>query len=310
MGDIHDLVLKHGRQGAMQLVPDEDRRLVDIAAKVLEEENSALGITYSGFCLTALPHRRLPDEQHWERRGQRITLVVEPGRLPDGKGSTKLYGVPYGSRARLILLYLQTQAIRSKSPEVELGRSMKAWMERMGASIGGKAYQDIREQANRISACHLTFMWDGERKSAFSKDSIVKDGIQLWDGLDDRQQRLWVETVKLSDSFFKALKEHPVPIWEPAIKAIATQSMAIDIYVWLSYRLHVLGRATPITWAAVHGQFGAGYRAVRQFKPRFIECLKTALAVYPDARVDVTDAGLVLHPSAPPVPERELALLR
>jgi hypothetical protein len=50
-------------------------------------------------------------------------------------------GVPYGSIARLILLYLQTAAIRTNTPEVELGRSMKSRMERMSLTTGGKTYQ-------------------------------------------------------------------------------------------------------------------------------------------------------------------------
>ena len=39
-----------------------------------------------------------------------------------------VYGVPYGARARMILLYLQTQAVRTGSREVALGRSMRDWM--------------------------------------------------------------------------------------------------------------------------------------------------------------------------------------
>ena len=113
MGDIHHLVLRHGKGHARNLVQGvKRRRLVEIAAEVLEEESRAIGITYSGFCLTALPHRRLPDDRHWVRTSPRVTLMVEPGRLPHDE---RLHGVPYGSRARLILLYLQTRAIQTGS---------------------------------------------------------------------------------------------------------------------------------------------------------------------------------------------------
>jgi hypothetical protein len=56
-------------------------------------------------------------------------------------------GVPYGSIARMILLYLQTQAVRTRSREVELGASMNAWLTAMGIPIGGKTYQIVREQS-------------------------------------------------------------------------------------------------------------------------------------------------------------------
>jgi hypothetical protein len=80
--------------------------------------------------------------------------------------------------------------------------------------------------------------------------------------------------------------------------------MAIDVYVWLAYRLHVLGKATPITWTALYDQFGGGFQRVRAFRDTFRQNLAVALAAYPEAHVDISDAGLVLHPSEPPVPER------
>jgi hypothetical protein len=30
-------------------------------------------ISYTGFCLTGLPHKRLPDTQTWEKKGHRVT---------------------------------------------------------------------------------------------------------------------------------------------------------------------------------------------------------------------------------------------
>lgn len=85
--------------------------------------------------------------------------------------------------------------------------------------------------------------------------------------------------------------------------------MALDVYVWLAYRLHILTQDTPVSWAALHAQFGGGYKAVRQFKPEFRRALDFATAVYPDARVSVDDTGVVLRPSRPPIPEREVAKL-
>ncbi len=117
MGTIHELVMRHGREGALEAIrrtnPD-DRRLVDIAARVLAEESQALGITYSGFCMTSLPHKRLADEAIWERSAGRFSMLVEPGRLRINR-ELRLFGVPYGSRARLILLYLQTKAVQTDS---------------------------------------------------------------------------------------------------------------------------------------------------------------------------------------------------
>ena len=282
-----------------------ERHAIEAAAALLADEESRLGITHAGFAMTSLPHKRI-EEALWRREGHRTTLLVESGH--DRKGD--LIGVPYGSIARLILLYLQTEAIRTNSPEVELGRSMKSWMSRMSLTTGGRTYQLVTEQARRISACRLTFFTDrenggeGRHNGAFVQDAISFAGVA-----DDNQPSLWQDRVRLDPGFWRSLREHPVPVREEAIRAIGTRSLAIDVYIWLAYRLHALSRRTPVTWAALHGQFGAGFRLVRQIKPTFLEALGLALAVYPEARVDTDRDGILLHPSPPAVPRAEASRL-
>jgi hypothetical protein len=252
MAEIHDLLRVHGSSRALEMATSErSRRLTRIAQEILQEESQALGITYSGFCMTALPHKRLPDDEIWHRNTRNISLLIEPVRVHSA-AEPRYLGVPYGSRARLILLYLQTEAVRNNSREVELGRSMRDWLQRMDIGIGGKTYKDVREQAARIGACRLTFKWsaaDG-RASAWDHDHIIKGGFAFHDvGDDERQGTLWNETVRLGETFFEELRRHPVPIFEPAIRHIANQSLTIDIYIWLAYRLHVLERPTRIAWS-------------------------------------------------------------
>ncbi|MGE4049102.1 MAG: replication protein RepA [Acetobacteraceae bacterium] len=303
MGDVHRLILQHGVVGARsQAASKVERQAVDAAAFIMAEEESRLGITHAGFAMTSLPHKRI-EEGFWKREGHRTTLLVESGR--DRKGD--FIGVPYGSMARLILLYLQTEAVRSNTPEVELGRSMKSWMGRMNLTTGGKTYQLVAEQARRVSACRLTFFSDRENgtetrhNGAFVQDAISLTGLNT----DDNQPSLWQDRVRLDPGFWRSLKEHPVPVREEAIKAIGTRSLAIDVYIWLAYRLHSLDKSTPISWPAIHSQFGAGFRLVRQIKPTFIEALQLSLAVYPEANVDIERERIILHPSPPAVPKAE-----
>jgi len=278
-----------------------ERHAVDAAALLLSEEESRLGITHAGFAMTSLPHKKI-EEGLWKREGHRTTLLVESGRNRQGE----LIGVPYGSIARLILLYLQTEAIRTNSPEVELGRSMKSWMSRMSLTTGGRTYQLVAEQARRISACRLTFFTDRENGAeARYNGAFVQDAISLTGVVDENQPTLWQDRVRLDAGFWRSLQNHPVPVREEAIKAIGSRSMAIDVYIWLAYRLHSLSKPTAISWTAVHGQFGAGFRLVRQIKPTFLEALNLALAVYPEAGVRVEKEGIVLHPSPPAVPRAE-----
>ena len=303
MGDVHQLIVTHGRDEAARRASATERPLVDIAARMLADESQELGITYSGFCLTALPHKKIPDTEEWNRQGHKVSLLIEPGKIPVD-GALRLYGVPYGSRARMILIYLQTRAVIEKSPVIELGKSMNAWLSRMDIPVCGQNYKDVREQAARISACRLTFYWQDDKKDLFKKDSIVSEGIRL--APDNGQGSLWQDTVRLSDTFYNSLCSHPVPILEPAVRAISGKSMSLDIYIWLAYRLHALQRPTNISWQALHSQFGAGFKLVRQFKPEFRRALGYSLAVYPDAKVSEPDDGfgITLFPSPPPIPEK------
>jgi hypothetical protein len=297
---LHQLVLIHGRDRAREMVPERQRPLVDIAAEVMADESQRIGICYTGFCLTSLPHKRLPDDQTWEKKGHRVTLWVEPGRMK-ARNKVVTYGVPYGARARMILLYLQTQAVRTKSREVELGRSMRDWMERMGLSIGGETARSLREQAARISACTLKFFWENDVHEGWARGAIVTSGLRF-KAPEDSQASLWEDRVVLDEVFWQALRDHPVPLLEAAIRQLRDRSMSLDIYVWLAWRSHQLERPTTISWPAIHTQFGAGFKAIKHFKPSFLEALAAATAAYPEARVEVQETGITLHPARPPIP--------
>jgi hypothetical protein len=300
MGTVHELIETRGRQAALEA--EIDRRVVDAAMRYMSDEDGDVGFVYSGWAQAALPHRRLPDDETWQIQTEKVTLLVEPGkRIADGKPVS--VGVPYGSRARLIMLYLQTEALRTGSREVELGRSLRAWLARMGIPPGGKSIRDVREQAERISRCRLTFhILQGGRAGLFNQHIV--DTALFLDSEDPAQGSLFLETARLSETFFEQLQRHPVPIEEAAIRAINNNSMALDIYCWLAYRLHVLPGSRTVSWKALHAQFGGGFSRLDHFRPRFLENLQLALAVYRAARVEIGAKGLTLEPSRPPVPAR------
>lgn len=306
MSKIHNLIVQHGKDTARRLVSTDEVPFFSISANILEEESGDIGFTYSGFCLTSLPHRKLTEGEPWVRSNDRVLMTINPGhrpkvRAPKSAADLEALPVPYGAKARLILLYLQTQAVRSRHPEVELGRSMYDWLDRMGIPCGGKTYAEVRRQAELISRCTIAFDWRDGPTAGHINDSFVKGWISFRRDAD--QGYLWDDTVRLSDGFFRLLTEHPVPVWEPALRLISGKSMALDVYVWLAYRLHVLQGPRPVGWAALAAQFGTS-GVVRYFKPEFRTALGYVLAVYPEARVTEDDDGLVLHPSPPPIPER------
>jgi hypothetical protein len=203
---------------------------------------------------------------------------------PHSSGDPEPIGVPYGSRARLIMLYMQSEALRTRSREIELGRSLRTWLMRMGIPQGGKSIAAVRDQAERISTCRLTLRVKIGKATGLINQNIVDTAIFLDTG-ETRQGSLLSETAKLSEGFFEQLSRHSVPLEEAAIRAINNNSMALDIYAWLAYRLHSLEKPCPITWPAIKQQFGNGFTDIRNFRPKFASNLSLALAVYPAAKV-------------------------
>lgn len=302
MGNVHKLIKQHGIEQAKALSSDKlDRQCIDTAFAMMTDERQKIGIMHAGFALTALPHKNL-SETLWVRQGGNIRLHIESGTDADRKP----VGIPFGSIARMILLYLQTEAIKTRSRDIELGRSMNHWLGTMGVDNGGKTYKLVREQSKRLSLCRLTFFRQGTGATHVTNGSFVRDAILPT--RDDDQMMLWREVVRLDEGFYQSLIEHPMPVLETAIRQIGQRSMAIDIYIWLAYRLHQLNKPTPITWKALFDQFGSGYQEVRFFKRRFQEPLALALAAYPQAHVSTDNNGVTLYPSPPPVPKRHAAL--
>lgn len=305
MGTVHDLIETHGKQGALLFEPD--RRLVEAAASYMADEEAGIGFLYSGWCQAALPHKKLADDEEWQIRSDHVNMLVQPGLRTTHVGKAEKVGVPYGSRARLIMLYLQSEALRTQYREVGLGRSMNQWLERMGIPLGGKSIHSIRDQAERISRCSFTFDGKGSKGISIGRMTVFDRAIFSETNDGSGQGSLFPQVAKLSEQFFQALTAHPVPLEEAAIRAISNNSMALDLYAWLAYRLHVLKVPTAVSWTALKGQFGAGFESMRHFRPTFLDNLKLALAVYRGARVELTERGIDLHPSKPPVTPRQLA---
>ncbi|GAV34667.1 Plasmid encoded RepA protein [Roseomonas sp. TAS13] len=310
--EARKLVEEHGRLGA--IARSDSRGLVEIvAAYGADEEVGIPSFLYSGWAMTALPHSKIPDDEAWRLENGQVVLLVEPGRRAAPGKADEWVGVPYGPTARLILIYLQTEALRTGSRSVELGGSMNAWFKRLDKKAGGNSYNLVRQQAERIATCRLTFHSERNGVRAVRNQSIVEEGLLFSASAthDERQSSMFSEGVVLSEGFFNSLREHAVPLEERAIRHISHSSMAIDVYCWLAYRLHSIRRPTPIPWPALHRQFGPSYGALGAFKRAFLsKVLPAALAVYPEAAekgVEVTDKGLILRYTPPPIAPKSLA---
>ena len=334
MAEIHSLIEHLGRDAALDLVVDEnDRRRIIWAADILSSEQITRWYLHSGFCLVALPHAK-PKDDHasYVLRNGKFSLILQPKAIgADEDGEIERAGLPYGPKARLILMYVQSYAMRHRTRTIVLGESMSEWLRRLGLTPSGGERGTIgavQEQAQRIARCEFTMVWeDGDRKRL--RDQPLVKGLEMFadssPAAEDRQMTLfdgeagaeakgsrkkrkrrynWVREIEVSPEFYEHLQEHRVVLREDAISRLKGSSWALDVYVWLAYRLRSVHKPTPpIPWPLLREQFGNGYRSnLSMFKTIMREALKDVLAVYPEANVEWDNRGIILRPSAPPVP--------
>lgn len=309
MAEVHrQLVLRGLEEMLAETETAADRRRVRWAHEVLSLEQDGVNYLHSGFCQAALPHRepRNPTEP-WVRRNGAYQLVIRPGILPLRDRIVSI-GVPYGTKARLIMIYFQTEAVRNRSQIVDLGPTMTSWLKRMGLCTSGGprgSYAPVREQALRIARCEFTMRFERSSMEARLTDQRIVDGMHLWRD-DSSETELfrsggeWARHVRLSDAFFEHLMNHAVPLSEEAIARLKHSSLALDLYVWLTYRLHALRKETVVPWHALGEHFGSE-SGHRQLAFRLREVLKDVVAVYPEANVEAGQRGLILRPSKPSV---------
>ena len=205
---------------------------------------------------------------------------MQPGVIDSARG-VEYVGVPYGSKARLILIHLQTEGIRSRT--VSLGASLSAFMRSLGLSVtGGKrgTIGAVREQALRIARCNFTMQWTGADGQGGERtmiaDSRIVDRLELWRS----EKEGWCETVELSDRFHAHLREHAVPLDKRGIAHLAGNSLGLDLYALLAYRLPRLDRELHLRWSAIQGQIGSSERTTFTLAQRIRE-------VIPDVRVAI-----------------------
>lgn len=310
MLNANELIARHGLDAARRLAASKaERSCIEAAAALLAAGPcNAADIAYAVLGSSCLPHKsidRSAQPGHWVGRIDDVTVAMDSGRYDDGAP----IGIPFGSKARIIMVYLTTAAVLSASPQIELGASMYGWLRTMNAGrFGGMTYRLFAEQARRIAAMTVHARVEaGEAPLALSGHSIA--GFVRQDAAPDaaaiyraRTPVAFPQFAVLDRGYWLASKQHSCAIRLSALRQLCNNSTAIDLYVWLAHRLPQLRRGEIVRWTELHAMFGSGYRHLRQMKAPFTGALELAVAVYPQAQVTCDDAGIALLPSAPPVP--------
>lgn len=290
--------------------PRRTMRVVQGAVTISEQGRPDVAYQHSVLCQCAMPLRDPGDAvRTWDREQGRISMRIKAGEAKHPEtGEWVDVGLPFGPKPRLILCYLNTRAILSKSPIIEVENSLSAFVERIGLDRHGRNMHTVKGQLARLAAADFKFgTFTAEGRARTVKATVVQ-GFELWFPKDDRQRVLWPTMVELSAGYFASLQEHAVPLNLEALGALKESALALDLYAWLAQRLWRVHpkEAAFIPWAALKEQFGPDYARMADFKRKFRQSLRDVRAVYPDARLETDDHGMTLFHSPPPVRRRLL----
>ncbi|MEV0732283.1 replication protein RepA [Polymorphospora sp. NPDC050346] len=299
----------------------DPHKLAALVAEAATEEEQEIGFLTHLLTQTNLPYKDPGAIPVWTRHNGNVTLHVDPGKRLVAPGTYQpIY--PFGLLPRLLLIWMSSQAVKTRSPQLVLGSSLSTFMRDLGLQVTGGRTGTItrmRDQMERLLKSRLSVeISDGAHRDRGGQMTVALAWNLFWeDSNGNGQDPLFPSTIQLSTDFFNQVVEHPVPLNMRALAALRAKGgspMRVDIYAWLTWRYSWLRRPTVVPWEMLMVQFGTNSASDARGRAKFRELFKANLAdvlrVYPDAKVEATPAGLRLLPSFTHVPLRGMRQLK
>ena len=266
------------------------------------EADADLGFMARLLALCSLPRTNPGNRIRYKRANGPYTLYMTAG------GDNKL---PYGNLPRLILAWVSTEAVQTRSRVLILGSSLSKFMRKLGMEDrSGSPRGDrtrLRNQMDRLFHSHVQLIYEDENHKA-SVSSQVADRTDLWwNPKRSDEPSLWDSKILLSEAFFNEIISHPVPLDMNTLKALKRCALGLDLYLWLTYRTFALTRPLQITWRQLYRQFGldpsksSDKQTVKNFRRNALRELKKIKVAWPALNYATEPGMLILHPSTPTI---------
>jgi hypothetical protein len=277
-------------------------RAINKAVSVAE----GISFQYVPLIQCSFPHAEPKHATTFTRKNGWLELTLGTTR-PDA-------GLPYGVPARLLTIYCTSEAVRTHSPEIYLGESVHEFLRRLDVPITRGARGSLSVYANQLlRLIHSTVSIDEN-----IRDGAGRSGLHIRQALFVEEAQLWWDdpdhgagkrrgqggigngsSLTLSSVLFHSILERSAPLATHAIKQLRKSPMDLDVYAWLVHRLFHLHKPSMVSWLQLSEQFGHNYGLPRKFRQFFLDSLKRVSVVYPEAKLKVSEAGILLLPSRP-----------
>ena len=255
------------------------------------------------LALCTLPRTDPGTLTHYVRRNGRYALVVIAGG-PEPR-------LPFGVLPRLLLAWICTEVVRTRSRRLVLGRSLAEFMRRLGVQSSDSAGRygirtRLREQMTRLFRASIELTQDLPEGVHTVADRVTTDMRLWWSPRRFDEPVSWDSTIVLGHDLFNEILAAPVPIDLHVLRELRRSSLGLDLYLWLTYRLFRLDRPLRLTWRQVYRQFARRpepqlRQSVKDFRKDALRELGKIRVAWPQLRYSTPKGFLVLRPSPPRV---------
>ena len=273
-------------------VADQVNQLVSAS-----EADPDLGFMARTMALCSLPRTNPGNRKEYKRVNGPFTLYMVAG------GGNKL---PYGNLPRLILAWVSTEAVRTQSRVLVLGKSLSEFMRTLDIySSSGRKHTRLRNQMKRLFGCTVTMIYEDENVDA-TVNAVIADSTVFWWNKPD-QPSLWESKIELGEKFYNEIVNHPVPIEMNTLTALKRSTLGLDLYLWMVYRTFTLRAPLRLTWRLLYCQFGAhpdkasDNNTVQHFRYKVLRELKKIKMAWSGLNYSTARGVLILHPSTPAI---------
>lgn len=293
-------------QDFLPSISPQKMKLISVAGDIrLDPDKTESAFMARQLVQATLPHKNPGNVPAWSRKNGDLTLTIRPGWDEKKK---KLIGYPYGTIPRLLLFWITTEAIRTKSPRIELGDSLSQFMEELGLDPKGTGKRSdlkrLKEQMIRLSRSTISFSQSSTRSYSWLDMQVAPRGMVWWNEKQPNQRTLWQNWIQLGEDFFKAITSAPVPVDMRILKALKRSPLALDLYAWATYTAYQtqqIGQSRSLSWEMLHEQFGAEYSDIKEFSRNAWRSLLKVQAVYPELNIERVRGGINVLPSKPSI---------
>jgi Plasmid encoded RepA protein len=291
---------------ASKVLPSATQASIDRANINAVTVAEGISFQYVPLIQCSFPHADPKDATKFTRKNGWLELTLGTTH-PDT-------GLPYGVPARLLTIYCTSEAVRTNSPEIYLGDSVHDFLRRLDVPITRGARGSLSVYANQLlRLIHSTLSIDEN-----IRDGAGRQGLHMRQALFVEEARLWWDdpeqpknrkgagrsigngsSLMLSSVLFHSILERSAPLATSAIKRLRKSPMDLDVYAWLVHRLFHLSKPSMVSWEQLSNQFGHNYGLPRKFRHFFLDSLKRVSAVYREAKLQISESGVLLLPSRP-----------